>query len=70
MPGCRRSSLSSTFPATGQGLRLSRYLQSGRHHPHASNDNRRLGSPGFWHWAAALGVVPLVSFALILTMLS
>lgn len=69
MPGCRRSIPNSTLPVAGHGLRLSHYILSGRRALRPCNDNRRIGAPRFWHWAAAIGVAPLVSIALILTMM-
>ncbi|CAA2145064.1 hypothetical protein OICFNHDK_2514 [Methylobacterium bullatum] len=69
MPGCRHSTALPIVPQTGSGLRLSQFLVSGRPSVRPVNDNRPPHIPGFWPWALAIGVAPVLSGILLLALM-
>ncbi len=56
-------------PHPGSGVRLSHYLLSGRPSVKPVNDNRPPYMSAFWPWALAIGVAPVLSAMLLLSLL-
>ncbi|CAA2107179.1 hypothetical protein MBUL_04033 [Methylobacterium bullatum] len=69
MPGCRHSTALPMVPQTGSGLRLSQFIVNGRTSVRPVNDNRPPHIPGFWPWALAIGVAPVLSGILLLALM-
>ncbi len=69
MPGCRHSTASPMAPHPGSGVCLSRYVIEGRPSVRPANDNRIPSAPGFWPWAVAIGVAPVLSAMVLLALM-
>ncbi|GJD30977.1 hypothetical protein PMNALOAF_2229 [Methylobacterium adhaesivum] len=67
MPGCRKSLPYSMARPRLRGVSAGQYVVHGRMPMRASNDNRRSQNAPGWYWALAVGVLPTMCVALLLS---